>query len=99
MTESEAPKLIASYASPDNASFTTAESLPTLPAETSVDDKTHYLNALREAVSSTQERINKELTQRMEDDKTRLANGSAGAKVDDAKEEENYGEELPEEDD
>ncbi|KAH8168883.1 gon7 family protein [Sarocladium implicatum] len=99
MADSQTPKLTASYASPDNAAFQTSEPLPSLPSAPSVDEKTKYLSALREAVSSTQDQVNKELTQRMEDDKTRLANGAAGAKVDDAKEEENYGEEVPEEDD
>ena len=42
-----------------------------------------------------QETINKELTSRMEDDKA-VADGKSG--VDEAKEEDNYGEEVPEED-
>jgi hypothetical protein len=98
MAESQSSSLTATYKSPDNSSFTVNEALPTLPAPSSVDEKTKYLNSLREAITSAQDQINKELTQRMEDDKTRLANGAVGAKVDDAKEEENYGEEVPEED-
>jgi hypothetical protein len=51
-----------------------------------------------------QEQINKELTKRMEEDKAKEANGvNGGSKakakgVDESKEEENYGEEVPEED-
>lgn len=98
MAESQQTSLTGSYQSPDNASFSVNESLPTLPATASVDEKTKYLNSLREAITSAQDQINKELTQRMEDDKALLAAGAPGAKIDDAKEEENYGEEVPEED-
>ncbi|KAL2203645.1 Gon7-domain-containing protein [Sarocladium strictum] len=98
MAESQQTALTGSYKSPDNASFSVNESLPTLPATASVNEKTKYLNSLREAITSAQDQINKELTQRMEDDKVRLAAGAPGAKIDDAKEEENYGEEVPEED-
>lgn len=98
MAESQT-SLTASYKSPDNPSFGVNEPLPTLPATAaSVDEKTKYLNSLREAITSAQDQINTELTQRMEDDKARLAAGAPGNKIDDAKEEENYGEEVPEED-
>lgn len=53
-----------------------------------------------------QERINKELTSRMEDDKVREASGVNGTNtkvnggvIDEAKEEDNYGEEVVEEED
>jgi hypothetical protein len=52
-----------------------------------------------------QEQINKELTQRMEEDKAKEAegvNGTSKAKaigVDETKEEDNYGEEVPEDED
>ena len=44
-----------------------------------------------------QEQINTELTARMEEDKAREAGNGKGA-VDEAKEEDNYGEEVVEED-
>jgi hypothetical protein len=60
-----------------------------------------YLGALRKATTELQERINTELTQRMEEDKVRDATGAAekGMKngvVDEGNEEENYGEEVVE---
>ena len=60
-----------------------------------------YLGALRKATAELQERINAELTQRMEEDKARDATDAAekGMKngvVDEGKEEENYGEEVVE---
>ena len=51
-----------------------------------------------------QEQINKELTARMEEDKAKEAEGLNGASkatakgADESKEEDNYGEEVPEED-
>lgn len=61
-----------------------------------------YLAALRKETAALQERINTELTQRMEEDKAQAeANatpGGNGRKVDDVAEEENYGEEVVEED-
>lgn len=88
--------LSATYASPTNAPFTAAHDLPPPPSGTTnptVEDKTAYLAALRGAVATLQDEVNKELTQRMDEDKAREA-GSASAAVDDAKEEENYGEEA-----
>ncbi|ROW17028.1 hypothetical protein VPNG_01255 [Cytospora leucostoma] len=96
--------LTASYRSPSNAPFTVAHELQAPPSGTTnptVPDKTKYLNDLRKATASLQEQINKELTQRMEEDKATEAskNGKAPKGVDEAKEEENYGEEVPEEED
>ncbi|KIE01145.1 EKC/KEOPS complex, subunit Gon7, partial [Metarhizium majus ARSEF 297] len=94
--------LTASYKSPENEHFTIAQNIPT-PPSTSVQDKTHFLQALRKAVTDTQEQINKELTARMEEDKAREA--ASGATIaarlgaDEDKEEENYGEEVQEEED
>ncbi|KAM3514214.1 hypothetical protein MY11210_002103 [Beauveria gryllotalpidicola] len=96
--------LTASYASPANEAF--AITTP-LPSSSSSSDKTSHLGALRAAVADAQDTINKELTARMEEDKARdaSAGASAGAAaaaaavVDDAKEEENYGEEVQEGDD
>lgn len=74
------------------------------PATTKTTDRTAYLAALRKATAEMQEIINKELTSRMEEDKAREAasNGISklnSAKVDEAKEEVNYGEEVAEEED
>ncbi|TPX07152.1 uncharacterized protein E0L32_010953 [Thyridium curvatum] len=90
--------LSATYASPANEPFAVTESLPA-PATTGVGDKTKYLADLKERISSVQERVNQELTARMEQDKARDAATSGKAAVDDAKEEENYGEEVQEEED
>lgn len=92
--------LSASYQSPSNPPFTHTRTLPA-PASTATRDKVEYLMAVRKATTEMQERINKELTQRMEEDKTTEAAGAAGKAmiaVDEGKEEENYGEEVPEED-
>lgn len=88
--------LTATYKSPTSEPFTTTQSLAA-PPSTSVADKTAYLSSLRKALASTQEQVNKELTERMEQDKAREGGNSKG--VDDAKEEENYGEEVVEDED
>lgn len=85
----------ATYKSPESAPFSHLQKLPA-PASTSAADKTSYLSVLRKATAEMQEQINKELTARMEEDKARDASAS---KVDDVKEEENYGEEGVEEED
>lgn len=94
--------LSASYTSPTNAPFTLTHALEAPTSGTinpSVPDKTKYLAELRQATATMQEQINKELTQRMEEDKAVEAtkNGKAAHGVDEAKEEENYGEEAQEE--
>lgn len=58
----------------------------------SADDKTAYLSELRRSVAKLQDEVNVFLTQKMEDDK--LLAGRDGSKVDDKREEENYGEEI-----
>ncbi|KAF9878489.1 Gon7 family protein [Colletotrichum karsti] len=104
MTESNgtaAPALTfsATYTSPANEPFTHTEPIPA-PPTSGVDDRTAYLNSLRKAIGTAQETINRELTARMEEDKAREAGGKNGASaVDDALEEENYGEEAPPNDD
>ena len=95
MAQETNTNLSVTYSSPASEPFTITNSLPA-PATTSVTGKTQYLSALRHAISSAQDQINKELTARMEEDKARSAEGSKG--VDEAKEEENYGEEVQEED-
>lgn len=86
--------LKADYAAPNEAkSF--AYPLPPATNE-STEQKTAYLSALRKSVTKLQEDINLFLTQKMEDDKG-LAS-TDGSKVDDKKEEENYGEETLDDD-
>ena len=92
--------LSATYQSPTNDAFTSAHQLPAPPSDKPAD-RTAYLGALRKAAVSLQEQINTQLTARMEEDKARGAeatSGIASAKgVDEAKEEDTYGEEVPEE--
>ena len=88
--------LSVTYQSPDNAAFTYTQKLPT-PPTVKTSDRTSYLGALRKAAAKMQEQINKELTARMEEDKARDAEGTKPKAVDDAKEEDNYGEEIVEE--
>ncbi|OLN86196.1 hypothetical protein CCHL11_04195 [Colletotrichum chlorophyti] len=94
-------QLSATYNSPTNEPFKYTETL-SAPPSSSVSDKTAYLSALRKSINAAQENINKELTARMEEDKARdLSENGAASKtaVDDALEEENYGEEAPPNDD
>ena len=110
---SDATILKAIYTSPSNALFTiSSQCLP--PSSQTVTVKTEYLSQLRKAVATTQEAINKELTMRMQEDKLRQEdeeeNSGGGDGVnrrknkgrkdyDEAKEEENYGEEEQGDDD
>ncbi|KAI1492204.1 hypothetical protein F5X96DRAFT_627705 [Biscogniauxia mediterranea] len=142
--------LKATYTSPTNAPLDLSTSLafpfPTTTTSSSspdpavsVADKTSYLRALRAASSALQERVNAELTARMDEDSARQAivtngdsngngNGNGGSSggsnnsgkkrkranrklnqnqgpvmvvpdVDEAAEEENYGEEVQDDDD
>jgi hypothetical protein len=88
--------LSATYTSPTNAPFSITKTLP-VPAADNIESRTTYLADLRKAVAGIQDEINKELTARMEEDKARDASAKV-ADVDEAKEEENYGEEVVEED-
>lgn len=96
--------LAAAYSSPSNEGFTVTKTLQS-PSSTSPSDRSKYLESLRQAVTETQEQVNKELTARMEEDKSReAASGQAtdaAAKLgaDEDQEEENYGEEVQEEED
>ncbi|KAK4111145.1 hypothetical protein N656DRAFT_690295, partial [Canariomyces notabilis] len=94
------PSLSANYTSTSNAPFTISLPLTTPPNSTTTENKTKYLAELRQSAISLQEQVNRELTARMEEDKTRdtSATTDPGASlVDDEKEEENYGEEVVEE--
>ncbi|KAF5233673.1 hypothetical protein FANTH_12472 [Fusarium anthophilum] len=86
------PTLTADYTSPASEPFKVAHTLPAISSPASTTDKSSYLKALRASVTDTQDTINKELTARMEQDKARDAAAEA-------KEEENYGEEVQEEED
>lgn len=86
--------LEADYAGPT----TTKTFIHPLPAaaNTSIEDKTNYLSALRKSVVKLQDEVNGFLTTKMEEDKA-LAEG-AGVKIDDKADEENYGEEKVDDD-
>jgi hypothetical protein len=92
--------LSATYDSPTNAPFSQTQKLPS-PASTATSERVAYLGNLRKATAELQEHINKELTQRMAEDQSRqatdaAAKGKTSRVVDEGKEEENYGEEVPE---
>ncbi|KAM0201698.1 hypothetical protein ACHAPA_003793 [Fusarium lateritium] len=86
------PTLTADYASPVSEPFKVSHTLPAISSTASTPDKSLYLKALRASIADTQATINQELTARMEQDKARDAAAEA-------KEEENYGEEVQEEED
>lgn len=86
--------LKAEYAAP-NAAKVFTHSLPNSDA-TSTEEKIAYLSALRKSVVQLQDEVNTFLTTKMGEDKTGVL--VDGIKVDDRKEEENYGEETIEED-
>jgi hypothetical protein len=105
MTTSEVPVadskyhriLSATYSSPSNPPFTQTLKIPT-PPSTKPADKVAYLKALRKAAATMQDQINAELTARMEADKAQEAAKGEKSTADDVKEEDNYGEEVPDED-
>ncbi|KAF2639140.1 hypothetical protein P280DRAFT_429509, partial [Massarina eburnea CBS 473.64] len=84
--------LTASYTNTPHGQTTTTEifthNLPSATPNPSTPDRIAYLSALHSSVKDLQADINAFLTQKMEEDKV------AGAKVDDAKFEQNYGEEV-----
>ncbi|KIL88895.1 hypothetical protein FAVG1_08145 [Fusarium avenaceum] len=86
------PTLTADYASSVSEAFKVSHTLPAISSTASTSDKSSYLEALRASIADTQATINQELTARMEQDKARDAAAEA-------KEEENYGEEVQEEED
>ncbi|KAI1823921.1 hypothetical protein F4861DRAFT_508249 [Xylaria intraflava] len=84
--------LKATYKSPtEPPKHLTSAPLPLPPNPPTPESKTAYLRALRAATTALQERINAELTARMEADNRSQA-GTGG--VNEAAEEENYGEEV-----
>jgi hypothetical protein len=92
--------LSAAYSSPQlNRTFEhTIHSTPPNPSQQDVKTKVAYLSELRNLVPELQNDINVFLTQQMEEDKK--AAEAQGRQLSDkeAKEEENYGEEVVEED-
>lgn len=90
--------LRATYNSPTNPTFSHTAAIP-LSTSSTTSERVSYLSALRAETSKLQGLINAELTTRMENDKSQQASDSAkkGA-IDEAAEEENYGEEVVEED-
>ncbi|KAK3954696.1 EKC/KEOPS complex, subunit Gon7 [Pseudoneurospora amorphoporcata] len=86
-------------------SFSLTKHVPTTTSTSSpmtTSDRAKYLHELRQIAATFQDDINRELTQRMEEDNKRAAAASGGkSKAEEeeaAKEEENYGEEVVEED-
>ncbi|MCJ1350240.1 MAG: hypothetical protein MMC33_000221 [Icmadophila ericetorum] len=79
------------YTSPQEK-HTFAHKLPSMPGEPTTKERTSYLSSLRASVVKLQEEVNEFLTAKMEEDKL-LASNATG-KVDEKKEEENYGEEV-----
>jgi hypothetical protein len=100
--ESKPAALSVYYNSSSNQHFSLTKTVGG-PVDGTVESKSKFLGDLRQAVVSAQEHINTELTARMEEDKAREGSsaGTNGGKVsvDEAKEEENYGEEVQEDDD
>ncbi len=95
------PTLAATYNSSTNVPFKHEVQLPELGTD-NVEKRVAYLSVLRQETAKLQDRINAELTQRMEEDKLQAekdaAPGANKRKVDDVAEEENYGEEVVEDD-
>jgi hypothetical protein len=89
------PAIKAEYTSPASSSpHALSQTLPSISASPSTDDRVAYLAEMQKAVKLLQDDVNAFLTQKMEEDKVLSGNG----KVDDAKLEETYGEELVDED-
>ena len=86
--------LTAHYTSPGCSAKDFIHFLPELSSNPSTADRTAYLSKLRAEAVELQSSINTFLTQKMEEDNA----ASGKPAVNDAKEEENYGEEAVEED-
>ncbi|KAI0466071.1 hypothetical protein F4859DRAFT_336645 [Xylaria cf. heliscus] len=112
MPETKTVYLKATYTSPTHPEPQLISSTAlSQPKEMTVTSKTSYLSSLRAATIALQETINVTLTARMEEDAARAqaqgtstdqgaeAAGRNNKDADEAAEEENYGEEIPEDDD
>lgn len=91
----EKPTLSAIYSAPDSEEKSFDQPLPMCSQEPSSTERTAYLAALRASITEAQDQMNTFLTQKMEEDNARAGAVSAG---DDAKAEENYGEEVVDDD-
>ncbi|TID24452.1 putative ekc keops complex subunit gon7 protein [Venturia nashicola] len=87
----EKPTLSATYSAPDSAEKGFNQLLPMCSEEPSPTERTAYLAALRTSITDAQDQINAFLTQKMDEDNAKAGTASA---EDDAKAEENYGEEV-----
>ncbi|OOF94881.1 hypothetical protein ASPCADRAFT_6554 [Aspergillus carbonarius ITEM 5010] len=93
--------LHAIYSSPQQThtfEHTIASPLPSTDAPSAVPAKVTYLAELRKLVPTIQNDINVFLTERMEEDKKAAEAQGQAVSDKEAKEEENYGEEVVEED-
>lgn len=82
----------ATYSAPAEQSETFRINMPPCSPDSSTEDRTKYLGDLRTSISQIQGQVNEFLTQKMEKDKTAAGTEAAN----ETKEEENYGEEVPE---
>lgn len=87
------PSLTAQYSSNTAPNKTITIALPALPDPPATQERVAYLAELQTSLKTLQSDLNTFLTERMEEDKALGA-----SKVDDAKAEETYGEEVVEED-
>jgi hypothetical protein len=87
--------LKADYSAPKSAPETFKEALPAISKDPSTEERTAYLTALRTSITGMQDQVNVFLTKKMEEDNQKAG---AAAAAQDAKEEENYGEESVEDD-
>ncbi|KAL4784067.1 EKC/KEOPS complex, subunit Gon7 [Aspergillus varians] len=99
-TDSQLNRLHAAYTSPQlNRTFEhTINSTAPNPSDENVKVKVAYLSELRKLVPVLQNDINVFLTERMEEDKKAIAAQGRQLSEKEAKEEENYGEEVVEDD-
>jgi len=91
-------KLSADYKSP-NGQHTFSYEVPAVSQNQSTEETTDFLAKLRQSAVQMQQDVNTFLTQKMDEDKA-LENTKEvqhNAKVDEDKEEDNYGEEVDEE--
>lgn len=87
------PQLLeATYTGPGVTAKGFTHELPRLSAAPSTTDRTAYLSALRSSVQELQGQVNAFLTQKMDEEKATAAAGAS--RMDESKEEENYGEEV-----
>jgi hypothetical protein len=92
----DSPALVANYCAPSSEEKNFTQTLPKCSEEPSTAERTAYLAALRTSITNAQDQINAFLTQKMEEDNKKAGVASA---ADDAKAEENYGEEVVDDDD